>query len=39
VRKTADGDALAQIVPAIKVGQLGDDGFELEAVQWVAWLC
>jgi len=38
VRETADGYALTQIVPAIKVGQSGDDGFEREAVQRVARL-
>jgi len=38
MREAANRDALAQIVPAIKVGQLGDDGFEREAVQRVAWL-
>ena len=38
VREAAYGDALAQIVPAIKVSQTGDDGLERESVQWVARL-
>ena len=38
VGEAANGDALAQIVPPVKVGQAGDDGFEREAVQRVARL-
>ena len=42
VREAAYRNALAQIVPPIKVGQPGDDGLEREPVQRVArlnWTC
>ena len=36
--ETADGDAVPEFVPAVVVGQRGDNGFERQTVQRVAWL-
>lgn len=36
--KATDRDALAQIVPAIKIGQLGDDGLQGKTMQRITRL-
>ena len=36
VRETADLNALTEIVPAVKIGQLGHDGLQGHAMQRVA---